>query len=671
MQTYQDCHISFDRKHLTIGNAGIERAWDLSSAAPSATSIRDLRDNREWVAPSVYSDTIRRRDLPLDVPSQVEIDAIQDDFYGISEPHLRMTVNLTYPKAKLVWTHRIWPELPIIMSQFEVVKTSPGGDIGLEPFKDLGFLHLHPADDRMDFFGLAPLHLSYHTVAFISRTDRHDNLVREQTGRLYPKECIRPQGHYLHISDIATPGGGLLAMKISPAPLEQLNYPGFDFSCSGNTLAIVGLGISPQELDSGRSFATYAYAVGVTDGKHQSGEELCYNLERRRKRPDPRRTFSVISNTWGDGNNSDHVDETMFLAEVEVGSGLGLTHCQIDAGWQKGNVGDLNVESNIPKGPYDLDPDFWTIHPQKFPHGMTRITELARSKGLRLGFWFHPDSTNDYGNWRKDSDVIIKMCRDYGFDTVKIDGVAIRSKQAEANFQSFLQSLHLDSGRTLCINLDVTNGLRPGFLYGNEFAGNLFVENRYVLNLSYFPFRTLRNIWHLCRFIPSYRLQMEFVNTEIRSENHAVDPLAPNLFGTEFSCAVVLFANPLCWMEVAQLSKPNRKRVSKLLHAYKPHQEAILCGRVYPIGEEPSGRSWTGLQSVTGPGQGYLLVFRESTDRPTGRFTLRDVKPGARMVIDPIAGRSRIRRLHVNSEGQVGIRLPAERSFALLKYSIS
>ncbi len=464
--------------------------------------------------------------------------------------------------------------------------------------------------------------------------------------------------------------GGLLALKLAPPPDEQLQYPGFDFVLSGRTLAITGSGVSPAELVSGEPLDAYLSGVGVTDGSRDSAVELFYGLDRHRHRPDPGRTFMILSNTWGDGNGTKRIGEAMMAEELRAGAALGLTHCQLDAGWQKGNVADLGVEENRPKGPYGLDPDFWAVHASRFPRGLAPLAELARTLGIKLGFWFNPDGSNEYAHWRKDAEVVLGMWRDFGFQAVKIDGVSVHSKTGEARFLAFLRALHEGSRRQLCVNYDITGGgsRRTGHVYGAETAGTLFIENRYTRDGTYYPFRTLRNLWQLCQFLPSYRLQMEFANTDLYPERYAGDPLAPAAFGIEYACATVLFANPLAWMETARLAPARRRALARLIRAFKPHQKAVLLGRVYPIGEEPTGRAWTGLQSVTGPRRGYLALFREWTDRPSARFALRGVAPHTRLALERIAGAARSRCLTVGRDGTVTVSLPGPRRFALLRY---
>ncbi|MCH5685958.1 hypothetical protein LWM68_17930 [Niabella sp. W65] len=52
--------------------------------------------------------------------------------------------------------------------------------------------------------------------------------------------------------------------------------------------------------------------------------------------------------------------------------------------------------------------------------------------------------------------------------------------------------------------------------------------------------------------------------------------------------------------------------LAKVIKAYKKIQHDFHKGTILPIGDEPSGRSWTGFQSIH-KGYGYLLVFREKS----------------------------------------------------------
>ena len=668
MHTLSDCHATLRRAILTVGNRGIERTWDLAQGAPMALSIRDRARRREWVRPAPYRDAFRLPWLPLRAIPAVRMEADRDDADGTAEDHLRVTVTLGYASAELVWVHRVWPALPIVVSQFSVRRRGRAvAPPPAEPFFDSGDLHLYPSDDRLDFFGLRPFHLRFKAVAFLDHTDSQNNLVAPREGLLYPKEHLRAQGNLLHLADL-TAAGGVLALKLGPSPVGHLHYPGWDFAVSGRSLAIVGSGVGSADLAGAKAVWCYGSAVGVTDGREESAEDLCHALMGRRWKMRPARDFSIMSNTWGDRLGQSAVGNAMVGREIKAAGRIGLTHCQIDAGWQRGSFAALSVESSKPRGPYAVDAHFWDVDARKFPRGFGPVVRAAARRGLRLGLWFTPDATDDYAAWEKDAAVVLALCRTHGFDNVKLDGVSIRSKKAERNFTSFLNRLRKDSHPPLCTNLDLTAGRRTGYFYLSELAGNIFLENRYTLEHSYFPHWTLRNLWQLSRYLPTRKFQIEFLNPALNAARYRGDPLAPRAFGIEYAFAVAMMANPLCWMEAARLRSAVARRLGRLVLAYRPHQEGILHGRVYPIGSPPDGTAWTGFQSVTGPGRGYLLVFREWNRLPAGEFELRQLAPGARLRLTPVAGASRSQERRLDRHGRLRLALPAPRTFTLFRY---
>ena len=90
-------------------------------------------------------------------------------------------------------------------------------------------------------------------------------------------------------------------------------------------------------------------------------------------------------------------------------------------------------------------------------------------------------------------------------------------------------------------------------------------------------------------------------------------------------------------------------------------------GIILPVGEEPSGMSWTGFQSMTSDSEGYLLVFREDNDRESCQ--VRTWLPeGAKVSFTPLAGGGRKFSAKVGEGSSVRFSLPSENSFALYKY---
>jgi hypothetical protein len=44
----------------------------------------------------------------------------------------------------------------------------------------------------------------------------------------------------------------------------------------------------------------------------------------------------IMMNTWGDRGQDGKINEKFILRELEAGAKLGITHFQIDDGWQQG-----------------------------------------------------------------------------------------------------------------------------------------------------------------------------------------------------------------------------------------------------------------------------------------------------------------------------------------------
>ena len=108
-----------------------------------------------------------------------------------------------------------------------------------------------------------------------------------------------------------------------------------------------------------------------------------------------------------------------------------------------------------------------------------------------------------------------------------------------------------------------------------------------------------------------------------------------------------------------------------LIHQYQQVQHRFHQGTILPIGEEPSGRSWTGFQSLLSDSEGYLLVYRELTDRTTAE--LDTWLPGGRDVtLQPVLGDAATpRQTTVSDTGRIRLSLPAPHTFALYHYRVN
>jgi hypothetical protein len=315
------------------------------------------------------------------------------------------------------------------------------------------------------------------------------------------------------------------------------------------------------------------------------------------------------------------------LHELELGEKLGITHFQLDDGWQQGKSANSAFQGGSFKDIW-RQPDYWLPDPEKFPAGFNRIVEAGKKRGITLSTWFNPSIDSSFKYWDNDAQVMINQYRQYGIRMWKIDGVRIADKQAEINFRKMLDTVMASTQGEAVFNLDVTAGRRFGYHYFYEY-GNLFLENRYTDWANYYPHFTLRNLWMLARYLPPQRLQIEFLN-KWRNQDRYVqsDEFSPAHYDFDYLFAVTMPAQPLAWMEARNLPA-DAFVTANLIKTYKKHWQAWHNGQIFPIGNEPSGTSWTGFQSSTAQQTaGYVLIFREKNEFNTARIKLANLLPG-------------------------------------------
>ena len=275
---------------------------------------------------------------------------------------------------------------------------------------------------------------------------------------------------------------------------------------------------------------------------------------------------------------------------------------------------------------------------------------------------------NDFADWQKDAQAIIGLYKKYGICCFKIDGLQIPTKTAEQNLRRLFDTVLEQTNYEVIFNLDATAGRRGGYHYMNEY-GNIFLENRYTDWGNYYPYRTLRNLWMLSRYVPAEKMQIEFLNKWRNADKYdAADPFAPARYSFDYLFAITLAAQPLAWMEASNLPEEAYITAS-LLKKYQPLQLRFHQGVILPIGEEPSGRSWTGFQSTVSGTQGYLVVYREDNEQARGTIDTW-LPEGKKVDFIPVMGSGKKFAAKVGAQGRVSFELNDKNSFALYQYEV-
>ncbi len=524
------------------------------------------------------------------------------------------------------WEFRMFEGLAVIESRIGIkckTKEGMGGNIEASSpvFNDSSVMLSNDVEtkdqgqafdkDYVEGLGCASKHVTLKAVTFFDRTDYTDYLIEEKEIPLYSRNrYFGCDGHLFVLKDNVSEEE---CMIVKNAPCSIAHYNAIlcdkkqaDFCCQPiSNIHISGSGIDMNALTEEFTYS-YPVAIGVCGGKERTKLfRQYYEKDYRIKCP------YIMSNTWGDRNHDKYICEEFILKEIDEAAKLGIDVVQIDDGWQKGiTAGSVLVAGGCWNGGFRAcDSEFWSIHPTKFPNGFDRIMEVAKKKQISIGLWFSPDNYNDYESWELDSEVMLSFYRQYGIRYFKLDGILVANRTCEKNIVSMLTKVQEKSQGNIVFNMDITNGMRFGYLLHRQF-GDLFVENRYTDLGNYYPHNTLRNLWELSRYIPAQRLQMELLNN-CRNSDKYNDILAPAEYDIDYLFATVMVSNPLMWMEMTGLTGESSSRLEQIIAVYKKYRDDFV--EIVPILDKPSGFSLTGFH-ILGRKQNYVLLFRELSE---------------------------------------------------------
>lgn len=176
-------------------------------------------------------------------------------------------------------------------------------------------------------------HWKFRSVQFFEATDHHDNPVKE-TSFLSHRKQRQVAGNLLFVSDSKS-HQSLFVLKESPIGESQQYYPGFDFLIDYNGVSIHGIGVSPADLHTDW-VRGYGYAIGISKQDEMFQKKAVLTYQKKVNPYQFERDFMIMSNTWGDRSKDSRMNETFILKEIEAASKLGITHFQLDDGWQQG-----------------------------------------------------------------------------------------------------------------------------------------------------------------------------------------------------------------------------------------------------------------------------------------------------------------------------------------------
>jgi len=631
---------------LALQNDRIRRVYAWNEGHLIGREIADLATGRSWALVGTTPDYAFPGEVP---PQDGQLDVVERPETPYKPAHLQVDVTTRLETLDVRRRFRVYPGCPAIASDLYLRGSVEGG---------------WDAPPTLERLSLPGRHLRLECVQFYDITDRRNTLVSRRSALVYWREG-QLAGNLLLIGEPSS-DDGLFVLKEAPCSDVQLAWPGYDFTHRIGEIDVVGIGVTPADLRAEAWTRCYGAVTGVAGGGELGLLSALRTYQEQIRTHVPGRDEMILLNTWGDRGQDTRIRESFALDELERGAHLGITHFQLDDGWQSGQTSNSAYAGGSLEGIWRHD-DYWAPHPERFPAGLGPVVERARALGIEPCVWFNPSKDDSYAHWEADADVLIGLYHQHGIRTYKIDGVVISDKEADCNLRAMFERVMEATGGEAVFNLDVTAGRRWGYHYGNEY-GNIFLENRYTDWRNYYPHWTLRNLWMLSRYLPAQNLQIEFLNKWRNPDNYpADDPLAPARVPFAYCFAVTMAAQPLAWFEATGLPE-EAFEIAPMVRTYREHQVRLHAGQILPIGEEPSGTGWTGFQSME-VGSGYLLLYREWNEREEAQVALWGLA-GATLRCTLVAGQGADFTAEVGPQGEITAHLPAPFAFALYRYEV-
>ena len=660
-----ECYATLRGDTLKMGNSRIERTFLWNNGNLITLTLCDKQSGKILKSKGENPDLILNRASATD--GKLSVSDLPAD--GIHPSRTVATVSFRLGGLEVKRDYRLYPGVSAIgvdthlRGNLDGISTHETSAADRKNIENAADMKTKPVTCVLDRLELSGNHWHGKAVEFRDITDWNNNLVDTRDFISYRRTNYR--GNILCVSD-GTDKGGFLFLKEAPCSGVQLAYKGGDFIADFGNFMVTGIGVEPSDLSPSNWTPTYSSVISSYGEGELSALTALREYQKQVRTLNPNRDETVMMNTWGDRSQDAKVNEAFCLAELERCARLGISLFQIDDGWQYGK----SPNSAVAKGSFtDIHASglYWKPDPVKYPNGLTPIVSRAKELGIDVGLWFNPSIQNDFADWKKDAETLLGLWEEYGIRTFKIDGLTIGNKRAETNLRQLFDTVIAKSNNEITFNLDATASRRGGYHFLNEY-GNVFLENRYTDWGNYYPYQTLRNLWMLSKYVPAEKIQVEFLNKWRNAGKYGEDPYAPNNYDFSYLFAITMAGQPLAWMEANNLPEEGFE-IAPLIKKYRSIQHDFHKGVILPIGEEPSGRSWTGFQSITSPEEGYLLVYRENNDAK--KYPLKTwIKGGNEIILEPILGAGKKTRERIESDGTITLTLPSPNSFALYRYKL-
>lgn len=429
----------------------------------------------------------------------------------------------------------------------------------------------------------------------------------------------------------------------------------------------VSLGLDPRggasrtSIKPGGSLSLPTCFIGVYTGSVDDGCNKLHRWVEKHLRPaiPGGVTPILVNNSWGSGMG---VTESLTKTMIDECADLGMEIYHVDAGWFKG-VGD------------------WHINPGKFPNGLAKTSDYARSKGLRFGLWtgwtqggaardagpdvmsvFNPEQKSWFGHdypddWRTGPFTGATCClgckeaRDWSLRELRRMVKEYKLDLLEHDQQMVLADCGREGhghipGDTMDTSRAAANGYyavydqlrkeNPGLLFEDCVNGGRMVDFGAAKRAHYICATDAYDPWSLRASFYDASFPLPASMLEAYIANHPGSTLANFKFmlrsGMMGWCTIML--------DTSKWTPEQREAGKKEFARYKQQLRPFIAnGNLYHVLPRPDRMVWDGVQYVDPKsGNAVLYVFRPKSDESTRIIPLRGLVPTKQYKVEAADG---------------------------------
>ena len=410
-----DCRAMLEENTLILENSRIRRTFDWNHGHLVSREIADKASGQTWTLTGSAPDCSFPGEAAAGTDGELRVTSCPAT--PIRPAHLQADVTTRLGGLEVLRRFRIYPDCPAIACDFYLRGrpsaawgTAAAAETGLANVESIAALYQgHGQAVVIDRLQLPERHLRLECVQFFDVTDRRNTLVTTRAVLPYRYEARLP-GNLLLIRRRAGRPGPVRAERSAllgcAARLARLRLHQQDRRGAGRRRR------AGARRSRSRRVGTRGYGcvIGVADSSEYGLLSALRSYQEQIRIHQPGRDEMILLNTWGDRGQDTRIREAFALAELEAAARLGITHFQLDDGWQAGQSSNSAFAGGSLENIWSRS-DYWSPHPERFPNGLGPVVERSKALGIELCLWFNPSKDDSYAHWQADADALIGLYR--------------------------------------------------------------------------------------------------------------------------------------------------------------------------------------------------------------------------------------------------------------------